>query len=140
MRFATEGANTMRGDPIIGDVGPWNIAAQFLGFTPAEYTRQLEQNSMLKGIEKSVGQDRVKFLRQMYIADRVGDNDGYDQSYEKLQALYDKHPGLGDMQETIRRSMAQHERTTQDMYHGIILNKKLRDELLGYVDDWKTAD
>jgi hypothetical protein len=140
IRFATEGANTLRGDPIVGDIGPWNVAAQFLGFTPAEYTRQLEQNSMLKGIEKSVTQDRVKILRQMFIADRVGDNDGYDQSYAKLQDLYDKHPGLGDMQETIRRSMAQHERTTQEMYHGIILNKKLKDELLGYVDDWKPAE
>lgn len=137
MRFATEGANTMRGDPIIGDVGPWNIAAQFLGFTPAEYTRQLEQNSMLKGIEKAVVQDRSKLLKRMYISDRMGDPDGYDQAYADLQTLYDRHPDLGNMEETIRRSMAQHERTSQNMYHGIPLNKKLEDELRGYVADWE---
>jgi hypothetical protein len=140
VRFATEGANTLRGDPIIGDIGPWNIAAQFLGFTPADYTRQLEQNSMLKGIEKAVVQDRSKLLKKMYVADRMGDPDGYDQAYADLQRLYDKHPDLGDMESTVRRSMAQHERTSQNMYHGIPLNKKLEAELLGYVDDWKTAD
>lgn len=130
VRYATEGATTLRGDPIVGDIGPWNIAAQFFGFAPADYTQQLEINSMLKGIDKAVTTNRTKYLRALYTAGRVGDIDGVLEAREKLQDLYIKHPGLGDLEETIKRSMAQHERTTQTMYHGIVLSKALRDELL----------
>jgi hypothetical protein len=130
VRYATEGATTLRGDPIVGDIGPWNVAAQLIGFAPADYTQQLEINSMLKGIDKAVTTNRTKYLRAMYTAGRMGDIDGMLEAREKLQDLYIKHPGLGDMEETIKRSMAQHERTTQTMYHGIVLSKALRDELL----------
>jgi hypothetical protein len=130
IRYATEGATTLRGDPIVGDIGPWNVAAQLIGFAPADYTQQLEINSMLKGIDKAVTTNRTKYLRAMYTAERVGDIDGVLEAREKLQDLYIKHPGLGNLEETIKRSMAQHGRTTQTMYHGIVLSKALRDELL----------
>jgi len=130
VRFATEGATTLRGDPIVGDIGPWNVAAQIFGFAPAEYNKQLEINSMLKGIDKAVTTNRTKYLREMYTASRMGDIDGALEAREKLQELYVKHPGLGDMEATIKRSLAQHERTTQTMYHGVVLSKSLRDELL----------
>lgn len=129
IRFATEGATTLRGDPIVGDIGPWNVAAQALGFAPADYTKQLEINSLLKGIDKAVTTNRTKYLRAMYTANRLGDIEGALEAREKLQELYIKHPGLGDLEDTIRRSMAQHERTTQNMYHGVVLSKSLRDEL-----------
>jgi hypothetical protein len=140
VRYATEGANTLRGDPVIGDIGPWNIAAQFLGFTPADYTRQLEQNSMLKGIEKAVTKEQTKQLRQLYIANRLNDTAGEREARDKLEALYAKHPGLGNLESTIRRSMAQHERTTDRMYHGVILNKKLEAELKELAADWEPTE
>ena len=41
IRFATEGARTLRGDPIVDDISPWNAFAQSFSFAPAEYMRQL---------------------------------------------------------------------------------------------------
>jgi hypothetical protein len=140
VRFATEGATTLRGDPIAGDIAAWNVAAQFLGFSPADYTRQLEQNAMLKGIEKSVVQTQTKELRRMFIANRLGDTAGEREARDKLEALYAKHPGLGNLEATIKRSMAQHKRTTERMHHGVIFNKKLEAELKGIVDDWEPSD
>jgi hypothetical protein len=40
------------------------------------------------------------------------------------------HPGAAITAETVQNSMAQHMKTTQEMYHGVTLNKALRPELL----------
>jgi len=129
IRIGTEGANTLRGDPITGDVNAWNAFAQMFGFAPADYTKQLEINARLKGIDKSVNDQKTKLLRQYYTAQRTYDIDGMQDMREKLDKLYSKHPGLGNVGESISRSMAQHERTTQKMYHGITLSPKLRSEM-----------
>jgi hypothetical protein len=57
IRYATEGANTMRGDPIVGEMSYANAAGQFFGFAPAEYTRQLEINANVKGIDRAVSEE-----------------------------------------------------------------------------------
>jgi len=129
VRLGTEGANTLRGDPIVGDVNAWNAFAQMFGFAPADYTKQLEINARLKGIDKSVNDQKTKLLRQYYTAQRTYDIDGMEDMREKLNKLYSKHPGLGNVSESISRSMAQHERTTQKMYHGITISPKLRSEM-----------
>jgi hypothetical protein len=135
IRIGTEGANTLRGDPITGDVNAWNAFAQMFGFAPADYTKQLEINARLKGIDKSVNDQKTKLLRQYYTAQRTYDIDGMADMREKLDKLYSKHPGLGNVGESISRSMAQHERTTQKMYNGITLSPKLRPELLELAED-----
>ena len=134
-RLGTEGANTLRGDPITGDVNAWNAFAQMFGFAPADYTKQLEISARVKGIDKSVNEQKTKLLRQYYTAQRTYDMDGMQDVREKLDKLYGKHPGLGNVGESISRSMAQHERTTQKMYHGITISPKLRSEM-----DALTAD
>ena len=129
IRYATEGANTLRGDPIVGDLSPWSVGAQFFGFAPAEYTRQLEENAMIKGIDKSVAQQQTKLLQRLYLANHVGDMDGYTKSYEKLADLFARHPALGDVNTVVKNSFAQQEKISQDKYHGITISKKLKPEL-----------
>lgn len=135
VRFATEGANTLRGDPIKGDIGAWNSFAQIFGFAPADYTKQLEINAKLKGIDKAANEQKTKLLRQYYTATRAYDFDRQMELRDELQELYSKHPGLGNVQESIARSMAQHQRTTQKMYHGITLSPKLAPELRELAED-----
>ena len=128
-RFSTEGANTLRGDPIVGDIGIGHSLAQAFGFAPAEYTRQLEINASLKNIERRVLEERTKLLRKYYVEMRNGDGDGAKDTLKELLELGRKHPGLVTA-DTIKKSMAQHMRTSATMYHGITLNKLMRAELL----------
>jgi hypothetical protein len=130
IRFATEGANTLRGDPIVGDISAYNAGAQFLGFAPAEYTRQLEINASLKNIERRATKERTKMLRDYYIAARNGDSDGMSDAMDDMLKFNRSHPTAAITAETIQNSMAQHMKTSQEMYHGVTLNKKLRGELL----------
>ncbi len=130
IRFATEGANTLRGDPIVGDISAYNAGAQFLGFAPAEYTRQLEINASLKNIERRATKERTKILRDYYISARNGDADGMADALDDMFKFNKQHPSAAITAKTIQNSMAQHIKTSQEMYHGVTLNKKLRSELL----------
>ena len=135
IRLGTEGANTLRGDPIVGDVSAWNSFAQMFGFAPADYTKQLEINARLKGIDKSVNEQATKLRRQYNTALRTYDIDGAQDVREKLQKLYDKHPKLGDVNESLAKSKAAYDRQTQLMYHGITISPKMRNELLDLAAD-----
>jgi hypothetical protein len=140
MRFGTEGANTLRGDPITGEIGPWNTFAQFFGFAPAEYTRQLEINSSLKNIERKTMEDRTKLLRNFYIATRNGDAQERASVLQKMLDFNKKHPTAAITPDTIDNSMAQHMKTTSEMYHGITLNKSLRPELMRNIREYDDED
>lgn len=140
MRFGTEGANTLRGDPITGEIGPWNTFAQFFGFAPAEYTRQLEINSSIKNIERKTMEDRTKLLRNFYIATRNGDAQERSEVLKKMLDFNKKHPTAAITPDTIDNSMAQHMKTSAEMYHGITINKSLRPELMRNVREYDDED
>jgi hypothetical protein len=61
------------------------------------------------------------------VAQRAGDSDRADEVLEKLFALSDKH-NLGVTQDTVNKSVSTRDRISNEMYHGIQVNKKIRDE------------
>lgn len=130
IRFATDGANTLRGDPITGEIDPANVFAQFFGFAPAEYTRQLEINASGKNIERKALEDRTNLLRKYYVAMRMGDTKEAADITAEMLKFNRRHPGAAITGDTIKRSMAQHMKTTQEMYHGITINKSLRPQIM----------
>ena len=136
VRFGTEGANTLRGDPITSDINAWNAGAQFFGLAPAEYTRQLEINASAKNIEKRALKERTKLLRDYYVAARVGDSEGMSDAIDDMLKFSKQHPSYSITGETVKNSMAQHMKTSQEMYHGVTLNKKLRGELLEHASEF----
>jgi negative regulator of replication initiation len=130
IRFATEGANTLRGDPITGEMTPANVTAQFFGFAPAEYTRQLEINAFEKTKDRRATKERTKILQNYYISARSGDSEGMSDAVNDMLKFSAKHPAFAITAETVKNSMAQHQRTTQQMYNGVLFNKNMRDELI----------
>lgn len=130
IRYATEGTTTLRGDPITGEVGAWNVAGQFFGFAPAEYIQQQEINANIKRIDKATNQQRTKLLKKYYVALREGDADGMRELMSDMADFTQKHPSAAITGKTIRNSMAQHMKTSATMYHGITLSKNMRNELL----------
>jgi hypothetical protein len=135
IRTGTEGANTLRGDPITGDVNAWNAFAQMFGFAPADYTKQLEINARIKGIDKYVNETATKLRRQYNTAQRTYDIDGMQDVREKLEKLYSKHPNLGNLETSLSKSKASYDRQTQLMYNGITISPKMRTELLELAAD-----
>jgi len=135
VRYAVEGANTLRGDPVMGDINGYNAAMQVLGFAPADLLKQYEINAYEKRLDKATVGESKKLLKQYYVAQRMGDDDRADAILDKLFALSDKH-NLGVTQDTVNRSVKARDRISdQEMYHGVQVNKKIRDEFEQSVAD-----
>jgi len=139
-RFATEGALTLRGDPIMAEVSTLNVLGQALGFSPSDYQRQNEVNSRKKGFDKYVTQTKAKLSERYYIAGRMGDTDTQQAALEDLRELYQKHPSLGSLSEYLSSSMKAHMRTTGKMENGIVVSDKLRGEIRQYAADFDDED
>lgn len=135
-RFATEGAKTLRGDPIVEDIGPWNLIAQAAGFAPSDYTLQLQKNAQVKKIDRAVNEERTKLLRKYYIALRNGDGLTMSEIAEDIADFNSRHPVVAITPKTIKRSMKQHMRTTAKMYHGITISPKRQQEALDFVSEY----
>ena len=126
-RYAVEGANTLRGDPVMGDINGYNAAMQVMGFAPADLLRQYEINAYEKRLDKATVGESKKLLKQYYVAQRAGDDERADEILDKLFALSDKHD-LGVTQDTVNRSVKTRDRISDEMYHGVQVNKKIRDQ------------
>ena len=128
-RYATEGAMTLRGD-LVGEVNGVNAALQVLGFAPADLLTKYEENAYIKGREDATAGQAKKLLKQYYIALNMGDQERMDAIEDKLFALGDRHPDLGISGETITKSVRARDAISRDMYQGIQINKRMRDELI----------
>ncbi len=67
LRYANEGVRTVGGDKVIEDLHPMHLGLQFFGFAPAEYSRQLEENSVLKGASRATVDRRKLLIESLYL-------------------------------------------------------------------------
>jgi len=113
LRYATEGATTMRGDPILEDINAWNVFAQLLGLAPAGYTKQLEVNARDKGLERRINTKRTDLMRDYYMAAKEGDIDSANELLEEMIAFSERNPTAAINGDTLKRSMRQHRVTDE---------------------------
>jgi hypothetical protein len=113
IRYATEGARTLRGDPITEDLSARSILGQFLGFAPADYTKQLEINARDKRIDRNISEKRTKLLRQRYMAFREGDFTGVLDADRDIMEFNARNPEVRITGSTKSRSLRQHRITSQ---------------------------
>jgi len=123
-RYAVEGANTLRGDAV-GDVNGYNSAMQILGFAPADLMKQYEENAYMTEKGKAIKAIEKNALKKYYAAMREGDADGMMDAREKLFELGAKYPDLKISEKTITQSVKARERITNEMHHGVQLDRKL---------------
>ncbi len=129
-RFSTEGAKTLRGDPIIEDIGAGHVFGQLLGFAPAEYTRQLQVNASIKRKERAAGTEKSKLYKKYYIASRNGDSAEMKAILKEMEKYNKKYPSTAITYKSFNQSMKAHQRTTSNMHHGIVINSRMRNELM----------
>jgi len=142
-RYATKGAVSMRGDPILeGTMSPHSLFAQALGFAPAAYTKQLEINALNKRIDRNIAERRTKILRKYYKSLRDGDTDSLRETVSELNEFNARNPEVAITAETIERSLAQHARTSVQtgQLGGITINRRRMAEVMRsneeFGDDW----
>jgi hypothetical protein len=136
-RFSTEGATTLRGDPIVPDISAYNIFMQSLGFTPTDVARGYEAMGEIKGIEKKIEQRRSRLLGKLWLAHQNGDYEAYADIGEDIIKFNASNPNEQIDAKTIKNSFAQRERTAARAERGIVVSPK-REYLLektSYLDE-----
>jgi phage terminase large subunit-like protein len=107
--------------------------SQALGFAPAEYARAQEINQDLKRIDRTVNTKRTKLMKQYYIAFRMHDWAQLDNIKDEIAEFNKRHrrsPKVVISEESIKKSMKMHMKTTETMYNGVTLSPNMRDTLL----------
>jgi hypothetical protein len=128
-RFYHEGATTLRGDPIVPNVGLWGVFAQSLGFTPQDLQRGYEAMGEIKSLDKQLAQREQRLLSKLFLAYKSGDYEEMDDIGEQIIRYSSKNPGNEIDEKKIKRSFAQRERMSERAEKGIIVSAK-RPELL----------
>ncbi|MBG7617158.1 MAG: hypothetical protein IZT57_02150, partial [Chloroflexi bacterium] len=107
LRYGTDGATTLRGDPIMEDINAWNVVAQAMGLAPAGYTKQLEINARDKGLDRRLNSKRTDMMRDYYQAITEGDTDTANELIQEMVEFSQRNPYVAIKGDTIRRSMRQ---------------------------------
>ena len=130
-RFSAEGANTMRGNPIVDDINPYNSFMQLLGFAPADYVENLKINSNERRKQNAVNEKRRKLMRLHNMAKTEGDTAAVRKALDKIREYNNSLPanfqkdGRIDA-EDLRKSLTGFITTTGKMVNGIVYTDAMR--------------
>ena len=123
-RYTTDGINTLRGDPIVGDIGPYSGALQFFGFMPVAYRFQLDQNAAGKRIDNTINTQRTDLLRRLNLSRRLGDRDAYGDTMQAIQEFNARNPQNPILPDTIVDSARSYVDATARMHHGVLFSSR----------------
>lgn len=126
-RFSAEGANTLRGDPIVPDISQPEAFVQLLGFQPTRLFEQQKTNNALKGYEQAILDRRQTLMNAYAMAVHTGTD--RDLAMERIIAFNRRYPELALNAESIRQSMRARARYSQQAEGGVSINKKLAPRL-----------
>lgn len=129
IRYMSEGALTLKGDPVDEDINAYNSLMQAIGFSPADLSSNYEKTSAAKSYEKEVGARRVRLLNLHDMAKTAGDMDLMAETKDAISEFNDKHPNSKITGDTLRKSESSRKAAEKNMINGVTFNKKLRGEI-----------
>ncbi|HFF6007026.1 TPA: PLxRFG domain-containing protein [Stenotrophomonas maltophilia] len=124
-RYATQGVNTLRGDPVVADLSPWEILLQANGFAPEKVSRQYETTRALKNYEQHILDRRKSLVNAFAMALRNGDAGDRALVLAKIRDFNKVNPELAITSSGLQQSIKNRARYSARAEAGIILNPKL---------------
>lgn len=125
-RYATEGALTKNGLPMVDDVNAWNSTMQILGFAPAELAATQEQIGATFQISDKLRNRRTALLTNVYAATEAGDAEAMIQAYEAIDKFNAANPSYSINPKSLRASFRERRRRALEAVNGIYLPRNLR--------------
>ena len=135
-RYASEGVNTLRGDPLMEDMGPFLLLMQSLGIRSSELAERQYYNIQIKGQEQKVLKERQNLLNLYGISFMSNDADSFEKSLDKIFEFNDKYPSVAIPAESLNKSIKERFTKSAQTDHGLYIDKRMRGVLAGesYLD------
>jgi len=124
-RYYDEGVATKDGDPIVDEVGGWDIFKQALGFTPARVSEQYKMNNGDMRMQKAISDERTKLLGDFYKAWKKQDEKKQDEIIDKMRDYSQRFPEKAIKSSDIRQSLKARERRKDQLVSGVRIDPKL---------------
>jgi hypothetical protein len=125
IRYATEGALTPDGTPLVDDVNAYNAFMQVFGFRPADVAEAGEEAGAAKGIEQKLRDRRNALIARAAMARMVGDTEGYLEAREEALEFSQKVPTARITDQTIIDAVKRREKKMRDSVNGVTVSKAL---------------
>jgi len=129
LRYLSEGALTLKGDPVDENVGAYNSLMQGFGFSPASLSSKYEVTSAAKTYEKKVADKRQNLLNKYSMAKQGGDFELMAEAREDMASFNEKHPSQRITGTTLQKSESARKAAEKNTINGVTFNKKLLPEL-----------
>lgn len=129
LRFAKEGVNTLRGDPIISDVTTPEMLIQALGFQPTRIAEQSAENRALQNYSQQIQDKRQRLVNAFAIAMRTGDEDLRTNVIQRMQAFNATNPEIAISAANLRSNWLSRQKASAETEHGVHLNKKVNEKV-----------
>jgi hypothetical protein len=126
VRYASEGVNSMRGDPIVPDVSSYEDFLQAIGFQPAKVADQYRINTAMKNFTGEVKDRRLNLMNAYALALKSGDEGVRQTAIQKIVAFNNAHPEVPISRAVLQRSLSQRAHLSAQASHGIVLSKRLQ--------------
>lgn len=85
LRYAGEGAQSLRGDPVMEEVSTWNLLGQAAGFSPAELGQKYNATRAIKNLERRILDRRERLINRWWLARRTGDQEGVQEAMAEIR-------------------------------------------------------
>jgi hypothetical protein len=128
LRYATEGVQTRRGDPVLPDgdaMNPWNLLWVSMGFQPDKVRAAWESTNMLKEYEGRIVDRRRMLQTALAVSIIEGDADARARVLPQIVAFnarWADQPKLQITPQTVRLSVRGRERYSERAKSGVALN------------------
>ena len=131
MRYMSEGALTLKGDPVEEDISAYNSLMQVIGFSPASLSSTYEKTSAAKGYDREVAQRKQRLLNKYDMARTAGDSDLMAEVREEIEAFNSKRTSPKDRitGDTLNRSQKARQAAEKNMINGVTFNRNRKAEI-----------
>jgi hypothetical protein len=132
LRYAHEGVNSLRGDPIVPDVSGYEDFLQAIGFQPAAVANQYRINTSIKNYTGEIKDRRASVMNAYAMAVKSSDPDDRMAAVAAISRFNQAHPQVAITLRTLRSSLMQRARLSAQARNGVVLNRKLALQAMQY--------
>lgn len=125
LRFASEGAQTLSGDPLIDSLSAGELLGQSIGFTPARLRERYDANRAVTNYERHVMDRRRALMNGYALAHRHKDKEGMRRASESISRFNRANPEVMIRESDLTRSLYMRAKRSAMSEDGLYVNPKL---------------
>lgn len=128
-RYATQGANTLRGAPIVDDMDTHDAVIQALGFQPTKVAEQQRANDITTNDKSFIEERRQGLMNAFAMAYTHGTPDERADALKQIADFNHRYPVMGISMIALTHSLQQRARTVAETKNGMHIKGRIAAQL-----------